>query len=121
MEICKKTIIFFFIFLFFHTNLFANTFDELKNVRKTSHLDFILTTFDVSMKIIPLCSALLEDSQKAPASWLRKPSAWHCFAFQNKQKMPYIESTRPGLFEVRYIIGKKVSDILIGRPIFRNS
>ena len=42
MEICKKKTIFFFILLFFCTNLFADTFDELKNVRKTSYLDFIL-------------------------------------------------------------------------------
>ena len=56
MEICKKTIIFFFIFLFFHTNLFANTFDELKNVRKTSHLDFIL--LKIEQKLIQRHSLL---------------------------------------------------------------
>ena len=42
MEICKKKIFFFLLFLFLNTNLFANTFDELKNVRKTSYLDFVL-------------------------------------------------------------------------------
>ena len=50
MEICKKKIILFFIFLFFNTNLFAGTFDELRNVRKTSYLDFIL--FKIEQKLI---------------------------------------------------------------------
>jgi len=42
MAICKKKIFFFLLFLFFNTNSFANTFDELKNIRKTSYLDFVL-------------------------------------------------------------------------------
>ena len=42
MVICKKKIFFFIIFLFFNNNLFADTFDELKNIRKISYLDFIL-------------------------------------------------------------------------------
>ena len=42
MATCKKKTFFFLLFLFFNTNLFANTFNELKNVKKTSYLDFIL-------------------------------------------------------------------------------
>jgi len=42
MEICKKKILFLIVFLFFNNNLFADTFDELKNIRKTSYLDFII-------------------------------------------------------------------------------
>jgi hypothetical protein len=42
MGICKKKILFLIIFLFFNNNLFADTFDELKNIRKTSYLDFII-------------------------------------------------------------------------------
>ena len=42
MGICKKKFFFLIVFLFFNNNLFADTFDELKNIRKTSYLDFII-------------------------------------------------------------------------------
>ena len=42
MAICKKKIIITTILLFINTSLVASTFEELKEKKKTSYLDFIL-------------------------------------------------------------------------------